>query len=129
MATLIQLSYILSSVLFILGLKMLSSADTARRGNMLSALGMLIAVVATLLHQGMEFRYILGGAAVGAVVGGVAATRIAMTKMPEFVALFNGTGGLASLLVGWAEYESRRGELVAGENRITIIAITTRKKQ
>jgi NAD(P) transhydrogenase subunit beta len=105
----INFSYILASVLFIYGLKMLSSQKTARKGNMVSAVGMLIAVVATLAVQGMEFQYILAGVVVGGLIGSIAAVRVPMTSMPEFVALFNGFGGIASLLVGWAEYERQIG--------------------
>lgn len=119
----IEISYIAASVLFIFGLKMLGSADTARRGNMLSSLGMFIAVVATLLKADMNFSLIIGGAIVGGVIGAVAAVRVPMTSMPEFVALFNGTGGLASLLVGWAEYESRRGGWVGGAPSTDLIPI------
>jgi NAD(P) transhydrogenase subunit beta len=102
-ATLINLAYIVASVLFIFGLKMLSSPASARRGNLLSAVGMLIAVVVTLFSQQiLEFQYIVISAIVGAVIGAFAARMVAMTAMPEMVALFNGSGGAASLLVGWA---------------------------
>ncbi|MFP4500713.1 MAG: NAD(P)(+) transhydrogenase (Re/Si-specific) subunit beta [Candidatus Hydrogenedentota bacterium] len=110
MNTLITLAYIVSAICFIYGLKMLSSAKTAVRGNLLSALGMLIAVVVTLLNQDLLFdpwvayRWIVVGAVAGGLIGAIAAVRVPMTSMPEMVALFNGTGGLASLLVGWAEY-------------------------
>lgn len=104
MDTVITLAYIVSSVLFIFGLKMLSKPATAARGNKISAVGMLIAVVATLLYGGMDYKWILLGMVIGGGIGTVAAMRVPMTSMPEFVALFNGTGGLASLLVGWAEY-------------------------
>jgi len=98
---LINLSYVFAAVLFILGLKMLSSPATARRGNLFSSLGMLIAIVATLLGEGIvEFQWIALGFVVGGMVGALAARLIAMTAMPEMVALFNGFGGLASLLVG-----------------------------
>lgn len=102
--TLINLGYIVASVLFIYGLKMLSSPATARRGNMVSAAGMLLAVVATLLTRGMSYQWIAVGLAVGAIIGAWAASAVKMTGMPEMVALFNGFGGLASLLVGWVEY-------------------------
>jgi NAD(P) transhydrogenase subunit beta len=99
---LINLSYIVAAVLFILGLKLLGSPATARRGNMLSALGMLLAVVVTLLdHAIIDYRWILLGMVIGGVVGALAARLVAMTAMPEMVALFNGFGGIASLLVGW----------------------------
>ena len=123
MATIIQLAYIVSAVLFIYGLKMLSSADTARRGNLISAIGMFVAVVATLLYQGMEYQWILIGGIVGAIIGGLAAMRVPMTSMPEFVALFNGTGGLASLLVGWAEYDKAREFIVPERDFVPVFAI------
>ncbi|MGV0035118.1 MAG: NAD(P)(+) transhydrogenase (Re/Si-specific) subunit beta [Candidatus Azotimanducaceae bacterium WSBS_2022_MAG_OTU7] len=98
-----NLSYIVSAALFIFGLKMLGSPATARRGNMLSSLGMLIAVVAGLTAEGIvSFEYIIGGMAIGAIIGALAARLVGMTSMPEMVALFNGSGGAASLLVGWA---------------------------
>ncbi|MBT3276026.1 MAG: NAD(P)(+) transhydrogenase (Re/Si-specific) subunit beta [Spirochaetales bacterium] len=101
----INLSYILSAALFIFGLKMLSSPRTARRGNLISAIGMLIAIVMTLLDRGiLDFRWIAIGLAVGSLVGFFAARLVAMTKMPEMVAVFNGFGGIASLLVGWTVY-------------------------
>ncbi len=108
---LIDSAYIVAAVLFIYGLKMLSKADTARRGNQISALGMLIALVATLLYGGMNYTYIIAGILLGGGVGAVAARTVAMTGMPEMVALFNGTGGIASLLVGWAEFHQTSVEL------------------
>ncbi|HYJ04418.1 MAG TPA: NAD(P)(+) transhydrogenase (Re/Si-specific) subunit beta [Chthoniobacterales bacterium] len=100
--------YIIAASLFVVGLKMLGSAATARRGNVVSAVGMLLAVVATLLQGGLHFTWIIAGVLVGSAVGAVAAYRVKMTAMPEMVALFNGFGGLASLLVGWAEYHMHR---------------------
>jgi NAD(P) transhydrogenase subunit beta len=101
-AILINLSYTLAAVLFILGLKFLGHPDTARRGNTFSAIGMLLAVVVTLLDQAIiDYRWILLGMVIGTVVGALAARLVAMTAMPEMVALFNGFGGIASLLVGW----------------------------
>ncbi|MDE0099696.1 MAG: NAD(P)(+) transhydrogenase (Re/Si-specific) subunit beta [Truepera sp.] len=101
---LINLAYIVASVLFIYGLKMLGRAETARRGNLVSALGMLLAVVVTLLAGGLDFTWIIVGLVIGSAIGAIAARSVKMTAMPEMVALFNGSGGLASLLVGWAEY-------------------------
>ncbi len=99
----VNLAYIVAAVLFVFGLKMLGSPDTARRGNALSAAGMLIAIVVTLLSRGIvELHWIAIAAVAGAVVGALAARLVAMTAMPEMVALFNGSGGIASLLVGWA---------------------------
>ena len=103
-ATWINLAYVVSAVLFILGIRLLGSADTARKGNQLSSVGMLIAVVATLLSEGLDYQWIAGGIAVGAIIGVVAAKKVKMTAMPEMVALFNGFGGLASLLVATYEF-------------------------
>ena len=105
METFVNLSYIAAAILFVFGIKMLGRADTARRGNRISSLGMALAIVVTLLDQGLDYKLVLVGIAVGSVVGFVAAKRVQMTGMPELVALFNGFGGLASLLVGWAEYQ------------------------
>lgn len=105
MTLLINSVYIVSAFLFALGLKLLSSPATARRGNMLSALAMFLAVAVTLLNQNiLDFRLILVGVAVGAIIGGLMARMVAMTGMPEMVALLNGFGGIASLLVGSGEY-------------------------
>jgi NAD(P) transhydrogenase subunit beta len=101
---LVQLAYVVSAVLFILGLKMLGRADTARRGNLVSAGGMLVAVVATLAAGGISPLWIAVGLGVGSVVGVAAARLVKMTAMPEMVALFNGSGGLASMGVAWAEW-------------------------
>ena len=82
---------------------MLGSPDTARRGNGISAIGMLVAIVAALLDQGIvQYEFILGGMVAGGLIGAVAARTVAMTSMPEMVALFNGVGGAASGLVGVA---------------------------
>lgn len=95
-----DIAYIIASIFFILGLKQLGSAETARRGNLLSSIGMLIAVVATLLTSNLAWPLIVAGFVIGGGVGAVAAKRVQMTGMPEMVALFNGSGGIASLLVG-----------------------------
>ena len=106
-AILVNLFYIASSILFIVGLKMLGSPDTARRGNLLSSSGMLLAVLITLLDQNIiDYRFIAGALIAGSIVGYFAATKVKMTSMPEMVAIFNGFGGIASLLVGSAEYVS-----------------------
>ncbi len=106
---LINLCYTVAAILFILGLKLLGSPATARRGKFLSALGMLLAVVVTLLDQAIiDYRWILLGMVIGGVIGALAARIVAMTAMPEMVALFNGFGGVASLLVGWAALSQPR---------------------
>ena len=102
---LVNVVYILASVLFIFGLKMLGSPETARKGNLVSAMGMLIAVVVTLLDQSIiDYKWIFVGLVLGSLVGVIAAMKVKMTAMPEMVAIFNGFGGIASLLVGSAEY-------------------------
>ena len=105
MSFIIPVLYIISAILFVFGIKQLSKATTARRGNATSALGMLIAVIGTLVGRGFQFQWIIVGALAGAIVGVVASKRVQMTGMPEMVALFNGFGGLASLLVGWGTYQ------------------------
>jgi len=101
----VNLIYILAAMLFIFGLKMLGSPETARRGNLVSASGMFLAVVVTLLDQSIiDFSFILIGVCIGSLIGFFAATKVKMTAMPEMVALFNGFGGIASLLVGSSEY-------------------------
>jgi NAD(P) transhydrogenase subunit beta len=100
---LINSIYIIAAALFVFGLKLMSSPATAVRGNFLSAVGMLIAIVITLFSREIvEFRWIVIGVVIGSLIGAVAARKIAMTSMPEMVALFNGSGGVSSLLVGWA---------------------------
>ncbi|MFV0477055.1 MAG: NAD(P)(+) transhydrogenase (Re/Si-specific) subunit beta [Parahaliea sp.] len=105
-----QLAYVVAAALFIFGLKLLGSPDSARRGNMLSSVGMLLAIVAALLDQGIvEYQWILLGFVVGGVIGAAAARLVQMTAMPEMVALFNGFGGMASLLVGTAALSTATG--------------------
>ena len=101
--TLINFAYLVASVLFILGLKGLTHPRTAVRGNLMGALAMLIAVLVTLLdRQILSFEYILAGVILGAAVGALLAFKIQMTAMPQMVALFNGFGGGASILVAGA---------------------------
>ncbi|MCC7383616.1 MAG: NAD(P)(+) transhydrogenase (Re/Si-specific) subunit beta [Deltaproteobacteria bacterium] len=97
---LINFAYLVAAVLFILGLKGLAHPRTAIRGNLIGAIGMLIAIVATLLDQRViDFPMILLGMAIGTVVGAIFAVKVAMTAMPQMVALLNGFGGGASVLV------------------------------
>jgi NAD(P) transhydrogenase subunit beta len=101
--TLINLSYLVASILFILGLKGLTHPRTAVRGNLLGAAGMLIAVVVTLAdRQIVRYELIAAGLVVGALIGAVLAIKVQMTSMPELVAAFNGFGGAASVLVAAA---------------------------
>jgi NAD(P) transhydrogenase subunit beta len=112
METITSLSYLASAILFILGLKGLSSPKTARRGNLLASLGMLLAVVVTLLdRQIVDFTYIIVGLLLGSAIGAVSARRVPMTAMPQMVALYNGFGGGASALVAGAEFLRLTGGL------------------
>ncbi|MBT7610006.1 MAG: NAD(P)(+) transhydrogenase (Re/Si-specific) subunit beta [Bacteriovoracaceae bacterium] len=102
---LIDLVYILSAALFIFGLKWMGHPRTARKGNLTSSLGMLIAIIATLFSQGIvSYKFIVIGLLIGSVVGIVAARLVGMTSMPEMVAVLNGFGGISSLLVGVVAY-------------------------
>jgi len=100
----VELSYLFSSVLFVVGLRRLQSPATARGGNRLAALAMLIAIVATLVeNQVLSWTGIVAGMVVGSLIGGLAARTVKMTDMPQLVGIFNGFGGGASALVAAAE--------------------------
>ena len=132
MQNLILISYIVSAILFIVGIKKLGKVDTARQGNFLSAVGMLIAIVATLFKMdALPLEWVLGGVALGAIIGAVSAMKIAMTAMPEMVAIFNGFGGGASALVASAELfkylngkETYLAELAKNNSDLTTTMIT-----
>lgn len=110
--SLLLLSYLIGSVTFIIGLKMLSHPATARNGNLLAAAGMLIAIIGTLalyrradgnhLHN---YGWIFGGLIIGGVTGTVAAKKVKMTAMPEMVSMFNGMGGLCAALIAIIEFD------------------------
>jgi H+-translocating NAD(P) transhydrogenase subunit beta len=108
-STSIQLLYLVAMAFFIFGIKRLSSPATARSGNQLAAIGMLIGLVVTLFEREIvTFEFIIAGLIIGGVLGVIAARTVAMTAMPEMVAIFNGFGGGASALVAWGEF-SRAG--------------------
>ncbi|HET54884.1 MAG TPA: NAD(P)(+) transhydrogenase (Re/Si-specific) subunit beta [Ignavibacteria bacterium] len=97
--------YLLASVLFIFGIKKLGSPKTARQGNMLSSIGMFLAVVITLFdHMIITYEWIIVGLIVGALIGSTMALKVQMTGMPQMVGLLNGFGGGASALVALGEY-------------------------
>ena len=101
----INLAYLVSAVFFIMGLKGLSSPKTAPRGNMIGAVGMLIAIVATLVNKEvLSYGWIIAGIVVGSAIGVYIARTVKMTAMPEMVALLNGFGGGASLLVALSQF-------------------------
>jgi NAD(P) transhydrogenase subunit beta len=108
---LLMLSYLIGSVTFILGLKMLSHPETARKGNLVAAVGMFVAIIGTIflyrdehLSKLGNYGWIFGGLIIGSVLGTVSAKRVAMTSMPEMVSLFNGTGGACAMLISIVEY-------------------------
>jgi NAD(P) transhydrogenase subunit beta len=118
-----RLVYLVAAVLFITGLQQLQSPATARKGNAVSGIGMLIAIAVTLLElEILSPAALLGGFLVGSAAGWVMARRVKMTAMPQMVALLNGFGGGASLLVGGAEFlkSELRGEQIPVDTGITI---------
>jgi len=104
---LVEFGYIVASILFILGIKMLGKPQRARMGNMVSALGMLIAVTAVLFECCLSFEWVIIGLIIGSLIGVISARMVKMTAMPQMVAVLNGFGGIASLLVGWQNYHSQ----------------------
>ena len=100
-----NLAYVLAAVLFIIGIKRLSSPKTAQSGNTIASLGMLVAIIATVISfQLLDFKLIATGMIIGTIIGATFAIRVQMTQMPQMVAIFNGFGGGASALVAAAEY-------------------------
>jgi NAD(P) transhydrogenase subunit beta len=111
MSGLVSFAYLVASILFIVGLKQLGSPKTARRGNQLAMLGMLVAIVVTLLDKKViDFTYIIAGLIIGSLIGVISAKKVQMTAMPQMVAIFNGLGGGASTLVAMAEYFHLTGD-------------------
>ena len=98
--------YIISAIFFVIGLKKLGNATTAPKGNLLSAIGMFIAVITAVISQlDLQYTWIIIAMLCGSLVGLFAAKKVEMTSMPEMIALFNGFGGIASLLVAYAEFQ------------------------
>lgn len=104
----LQLIYLIGSVSFMIGLKMLSKPDTARKGNLVAAFGMTIAILGTIfLYEGIltkNYIWIFGGLIIGTVLGTLSAKRVKMTQMPEMVSLFNGMGGACAMLISGVEF-------------------------
>ena len=125
MTAISELVYLVAAILFIVGLKRLSHPSTARRGNLLSAVGMLLAIGITLLdRQILSFQWIIIGVLVGAGVGAWMARAVAMTSMPQMVGLFNGFGGGASVLVAAGEWHRlvQPGATLDGATAVTVYA-------
>ena len=108
--SILEITYIIASVLFIIGLKMLSHPLTARRGNILAAVGMGMAIVATILFHQKDGKpignigLILTAIAIGTVIGWMIARSVKMTAMPQLVSFFNGMGGAAAALISMMEF-------------------------
>ncbi len=106
----LEIFYLIASVLFVIGLKRLSDPKTARRGNIMAAIGMGLAIVATITLHTQDgkpignFAWIIGGIAIGTVIGWVVAKKVKMTAMPEMVSLFNGMGGACAALISLVEF-------------------------
>ena len=125
-----ELAYLAAGVLFIVGLKGLTSPTTARRGNRLAALGMLVAIIVVVVDlviedAAMAWGVVVAGVIVGGAIGFVLATRVKMTDMPQLVAAFNGFGGGASALVAAAAIVLAEGSEVATETAVvTVLSLT-----
>ena len=129
-SSLVAILYIVSFSLFIYGIKLGTHPTSARRGNMVAAVGMAIAVITTLCQKGIgNWDIIIGGLLVGTIVGAVASKKVKMTEMPQMVALYNGLGGGAIALIAWSEYREWVHEaeplkqLVGGLGDRTVIII------
>src|SRR5215203_2297910 len=105
--------YLISSVTFIVGLKMLSHPETARRGNLLAAAGMALAIFGTIFiyrdrytgEKLYNYGWIFGGLVIGGIIGFLSAKRVKMTAMPEMVSMFNGMGGACAALISMIEFD------------------------
>lgn len=123
---LLEIIYLIGSVTFIIGLKMMGNARSARNGNLIAAAGMIAAIFGTIfLHEGevqpVVYALIFGAIGLGTVVGWMTAKRVQMTKMPELVSMFNGMGGACAALIGLMEFEHNAGSTGA---MIAIVAGT-----
>lgn len=138
-ASILIICYLIGSVTFILGLKMLSNPAAARRGNLIAAGGMLIAILGTIFLYESDgarlgnYGWIFGGLLIGSIIGAVAAKKVKMTSMPEMVSLFNGTGGACASLISIIEFNhlfnehrdtgsALLSEVAPGGHYLTIVA-------
>ena len=124
----VNIAYLVSAVCFIYGLKMLSHPKTARNGNMIAAIGMLIAVLATTIpdalgnNPALSFQMIGIAMVIGSVIGAFFAIRVQMTQMPQLVAMFNGFGGGASAFVAASEFLKLKNT-ITGDSSFLVISI------
>ena len=122
----IDIAYLVSAISFIYGLKMLSHPKTARNGNIIASLGMLIAIIATAMTPGSPLNFKMIGIAmiIGTIIGSFFAIRVQMTQMPQLVAIFNGFGGAASALVASAEFFKSISSSTPNPTTFLILTIT-----
>jgi H+-translocating NAD(P) transhydrogenase subunit beta len=120
----IQIAYLVASILFIAGIKMMNKTKEARKGNLVSSVGMLIAILATVVQvQAITLVDILGCMVVGSAIGLYFAYKVEMTEIPEMVALFNGFGGLASVAVALSDYWLKTQEQAVSVDAITAVSV------
>ncbi|MBX2932665.1 MAG: NAD(P)(+) transhydrogenase (Re/Si-specific) subunit beta [Ferruginibacter sp.] len=131
---LLTICYLIGSITFIIGLKMLSNPATARRGNLIAAAGMAIAIIGTIFLYQSEgqklhnYGWIFGGLLIGGIIGTLAAKKVKMTAMPEMVSMFNGMGGACAALISLVEFnhlskEMAKGIVTAGAEQPTVLII------
>ncbi|NOR29094.1 MAG: NAD(P)(+) transhydrogenase (Re/Si-specific) subunit beta, partial [Lutibacter sp.] len=137
MSITLSIIYLISTVTFVIGLKMLGHPETAKKGNLIAAVGMVVAIIGTILIPEKRVNgeivtivvpltnYILIGAAllVGTIIGWLIAMKVEMTKMPELVSLFNGFGGASAMLIGLVEYGNNTGDAMQTSTVIAAIII------
>ncbi len=128
MSIALSIIYLISTITFVIGLKLLGHPETAKKGNFISAAGMVLAIIATIFLHDFEVpstNYILIGIAllIGTVLGWIIAMKVEMTKMPELVSLFNGFGGASALLIGLVEYGNNIGDVMQSSTVIAAIII------
>ena len=123
MGLLIELTYLAASILFILGLKGLSHPETARRGMIYAEVGMLLAIVGTLVHKDIvRYEWIIAGLIIGSIIGGAISIWVPMTAMPQRTALSHAFGALAASLVGVSEYY-RHNSVELGTFKMTALSL------
>ena len=128
MSITLSIIYLIATVTFIIGLKMLGHPETAKKGNFISAVGMVLAIIGTIFLNDIEVPtiiYVLIGTAllIGTIIGWLIAIKVEMTKMPELVSLFNGFGGASATLIGLVEYGNNVGDAVQTSTVIAAIII------
>lgn len=128
MSITLSIIYLISTVTFVIGLKMLGHPETAKKGNFIAAVGMVVAIIGTIFLHDFEvptLNYILIAAAlfIGSLIGWLIAIKVEMTKMPELVSLFNGFGGASAMLIGLVEYGNNVGDVMQSSTVIAAIII------